>query len=79
MYTYINLVNKYDQKTKKSFRKEAQERYQNLSKEEKEKRRKKALGRHENLSEEEKQKSVNIIGIKICIFLKKKNKGKLNI
>ena len=35
------MFNKYYQKTKKSFRKEAQERYQNLSKKKQEKRQKK--------------------------------------
>ena len=39
-------------------RKEARERYQNLSEGEKEKRWKKAQDRHKNLSEEEKQKKV---------------------
>ena len=42
--TYIKIVNKYYQKNKEKLQKEAQERYQILSEEEKEKRRKKGLG-----------------------------------
>ena len=73
------MVNKYYQKNKEKLRKEAQGRYQNLSEKEKEKRRKKAQGRYKNISEEEKEKRVSIIVIEIRIFLKKRNKRKLNI
>ena len=73
------MVNKYYQKSKEKLRKEAQGRYQNLSEKEKEKRRKKAQGRYKNISEEEKEKRVSIIVIEIRIFLKKRNKRKLNI
>ena len=44
------MVNKYYQKHKEKLRKEARERYQNLSEEEKEKRRKKVRDRYQNLS-----------------------------
>ena len=73
------MVNKYYQKNKEKLRKETQGRYQNLSEKEKEKRRKKAQGRYKNISEEEKEKRVSIIVIEIRIFLKKRNKRKLNI
>ena len=73
------MVNKYYQKNKEKLRKEAQGRYQNLFEKEKEKRRKKAQGRYKNISEEEKEKRVSIIVIEIRIFLKKRNKRKLNI
>ena len=73
------MVNKYYQKNKEKLRKEAQGRYQNLSEKEKEKRQKKAQGRYKNISEEEKEKRVRIIVIEIRIFLKKRNKRKLNI
>ena len=75
------MVNKYYQKNKEKLRKEAQGRYQNLSEQEKEKekRQKKAQGRYKNISEEEKEKRVSIIVIEIRIFLKKRNKRKLNI
>ena len=42
-------------------RKEARERYQNLSEEEKNKRRKKARKRYENFTEEEKEKKASIL------------------
>ena len=45
----------------------------------KEKLRKEAQGRYQNLSEKEKEKRVSIIVIEIRIFLKKRNKRKLNI
>ena len=51
------MVSKYYQKHKEKLRKEAQERYQNLSEEEKEKWQKKARDRYQNLSEEEKKKA----------------------
>ena len=74
------MVNKYNQKHKEKLRKEAHERYQNLSKEEKDKRRKKAQDRYQNLSEEEKEKeNISIIVNVIRIFLKKKKKRKLSI
>ena len=73
------MVNKYYQKNKEKLQKEAQGRYQNLSEKEKEKRRKKAQGKYKNISEEEKEKRVSIIVIEIRIFLKKRNKRKLNI
>ena len=50
------MINKYYQMNKKKLRKEARERYQNVSEEENEKRRKKAQDRYQNLSEEEKEK-----------------------
>ena len=50
------MVDKYYQKGKERLRKEARERYQNLSEEEKDKRRKKVRGRYQNLPEEQKQK-----------------------
>ena len=40
-FAYIKMVNKYYQKHKERLRKEARERYQNLSEEEKDKRQKK--------------------------------------
>ena len=46
------MVSKYYQKSKEKLRKEACERYQNLSEEENGKRRKKARDRYKNLSEE---------------------------
>ena len=57
LYTYIKMVNKCYQKTEK-LQKEACERYQNLSEEEKEKTQRKPWDRYKNLSEEEKQKKV---------------------
>ena len=68
------MVNKYYQKNKEKLRKQARERYPNLSEEEKEKRRKTSRDRYKNLSEEEKEKNVNIIVIQLRIFLKKRNK-----
>ena len=50
------MVNKYYQKHKERFWKEARERYQNLSEEEKDKTWKKAQERHQNSTEEEKEK-----------------------
>ena len=43
------MVNKYYQKHKEKLRKEARERYQNLSEDEKDKRRKKVRDRCQNL------------------------------
>ena len=72
------MVNKYYQKHKEKLQKEACERYQNLSKEEKLNRSKKARDRYQNLFEE-KEKSVSIIVNVIRIFLKNKKKRKLSI
>ena len=50
------MVNKYYQKHKEILRKEARERYQNLSEEEKDKRRKKVRERYLNFTKVEKAK-----------------------
>ena len=50
------MANKYYQKHKERLWKEALERYQNLSEEEKGKRRKKIWERYQHLSKEQKQK-----------------------
>ena len=50
------MVNKYYQKHKRRLLKEARERYQNLSEEEKDRRRKKVKDRYQQLPEEQKQK-----------------------
>ena len=50
------MVNNYYQKHKERLRKEARERYQNLSEEEKDKRRKKTRERYQNFTDEEKEK-----------------------
>ena len=72
----MKMVNKYYKKNKEKLQMEARERYQNLSKEEKEKRPKKyqknARDRYKNFSE--KDIIVNIIEMGIRIFVKKKNK-----
>ena len=49
------MVNTYYQKYKERLRKEAHERYQNLTQEEKDKRQKKAWERYQNFTEEEKK------------------------
>ena len=72
------MVNRYYRKHKEKFQKEACERYQNLSEEEKLNRWKKARDRHQNLFEE-KEKSVSSIVNVIRIFLKNKKKRKLSI
>ena len=77
------MPNKYQMniivKNKEKIRKEASERYENLSEEEQKTKIKKPLQRYQNFSEEEKEKSVNIIVnvfiIVNKIFLKIKNKG----
>ena len=46
------MVNKYYRKHKEKLRKEAHERYQNLSEEEKDKREKKIRDRYQNLPDE---------------------------
>ena len=48
------MVDKHNQKYKERFQKEARERYQNLSEEEKDKRREMAWERHRNFDEEKK-------------------------
>ena len=55
-FVYIKMVNKYSQIHKERLRKEACERYQNLSEEEKDKRWKKARERYQIFTEEEKEK-----------------------
>ena len=50
------MANKYYQKRKERLWKEARERYQNLSEEEKGKRRKKIWERYQHLSKEQEQK-----------------------
>ena len=50
------MTNKYYQKHKERLRKEAREKYQNLSKEEKDKKRKNARERYQNFPKEQKQK-----------------------
>ena len=55
------MSNRYYQKHEEKMRKEARERYQNLSEEEKSKRRKKARKRYENFTEEEKEKKASIL------------------
>ena len=52
------MVNKYYQKNKEKLQKEACERYQNLSEDEKEKKRQYHHDRNKKFSEEEKQKKV---------------------
>ena len=64
------MTTKYYQKHKEEHRKEAPERYQNLSEEEKDKRRKKARIRYQNLTEEEKEKKRVV-----RIFLRNKSKS----
>ena len=54
---YIKITTNYYQKRKEKLRKEARERYQNLSEEEKEKKQKKDWDRYQNLSEEKKEKA----------------------
>ena len=51
------MTNNYCQTHKERLRKEAREKYQNLSKEGKGKRCKKAHGRYQNLIKEEKEKA----------------------
>ena len=48
------MVDKHNQKHKERFQKEARERYQNLSEEEKDKSREMAWERHRNFDEEKK-------------------------
>ena len=53
------MKNKYYQKHKERLRKEARDKYQNLSEEENEKRQKKATESYQNLTEQEKEKRRN--------------------
>ena len=55
------MSNRYYQKHEKKIRKEARERYQNLSEEENSKRRKKARKRYGNFTGEEKEKKASIL------------------
>ena len=50
------MVNKYYQKHKERLQKEAHERYQNLSEDEKDKKAKKAREKYQNFTEEEKKR-----------------------
>ena len=66
------MLTGYNQKKKKEkLHKNAREKYQNLSEEEKTK----SVNAYGNLSEKEKTKSVNMVTNNIKIFLKMKNKG----
>ena len=58
MYIDIKMVNKHYQKNKGKLQKEAHERYQNLSEEEKEEKCQYHRDWNKNLAEEEKQKNV---------------------
>ena len=64
----IDKNDKYYQKHKERLAKEARERYQNISDEEKNKRQKEARERYQNFTEEEKEKNVSIIVDVIKIF-----------
>ena len=55
-FLYMKMGNKYHQKHKEKLWKEARERYQSLSVEEKDKRRRKTRNRHQNLSEEKEER-----------------------
>ena len=55
-FLYIKITNNYYQKHKERLRKEAREKYQNLSEEEKGKRQKETREGYQNLAEEEKEK-----------------------
>ena len=59
------MVNKYYQKHKRKLLKEACERYQNLSEEEKDRRHKKVQDRYKKLLEEQKQKLLEYMKKKI--------------
>ena len=50
------MANKYYEKHKERLRKEAREKYQNISEEEKDKRQKRVQERYQNLPKEQKQK-----------------------
>ena len=64
------MTNKYYQKHKKRLQKEARERYQSLSEEEKYKREKKVWQRYQNHPEVQKQKLLEYMK-KYCFTLKK--------
>ena len=55
-FLYIKITNNYYQKHMERLRKEAREKYQNLSEEEKGKSQKEAREGYQNLTEEEKEK-----------------------
>ena len=55
-FLYIKITNNYYQKHKERLRKEAREKYQNLSEEEKGKSQKETREGYQNLTEEEKEK-----------------------
>ena len=59
------MTNNYYKKNKEKLRKEARERYQNLSEEEKDKKRQYARERYRNRSEEEEKKEASICSCKI--------------
>ena len=67
------MENNYYQKYKERLRKEAHERYQNLSEDEKDKRGKKARERYQNFTKE--KKSFGIILNIIKIFLRNKKRS----
>ena len=64
------MTNDYYQKNKEKLRKEARERYQNLSEGEKDKKRQYARERYRNLSEAEKGKRVNMVVNDTKVFYK---------
>ena len=68
------MTNNYYQKWKERLRKEACEKYQDLS-EEKDKRLKKAQGKYQNLLKKKKKKSFSIIVNIMIIFLRNKNEA----
>ena len=72
LYTYIKMVKKLKKKNKENLQKEALERCQNLSVEEK-KRKKWFRTDMKIVQKKKKGESVNIIGIEMKIFSKKKN------
>ena len=55
-FVYMKMANKYYQKHKEKLRKEARERYQNLSEKKRKKGKKKACDRYRNFLDEEKEK-----------------------
>ena len=57
------MTNNYHQKHKERLRKEAREKYENLSKEEKDKRQNKVPEKYQNLSEKQKQKLLKYLRI----------------
>ena len=69
------MPNRYYQNNEEKLRKEARERYRNISEEEIDKRRKMAREDIKILLKEKKKKSVSIIVINIEIFQKIKDKG----